>query len=286
MCRELQKTFQNVKVITGLNYGPSHARNLGLDNARGKYIMFCDSDDFVSKEWTKLLYEESVSHVDRVLVVSKFSTVHENEIQNVGENVEENEIKILGKEALTELYLNNYLGSPCNKIYQKSVLDKYSIRFDEKINLFEDLIFNLQYFCYMDKIIILSKSLYFYIQYAQDSLSKTYKENYMDCICAAYNTMVKTMRKMEIEMDIVVQIHFYHLFLNCLNNTKMLFGNINDVCRVNDKILQKKEFHECVEAYYQTSRKNICYFVLKTKKYKLVDRYLRLATYLKGKKND
>lgn len=46
----MAESDNRVKVITQVNSGPAKARNTGLDIARGKYISFVDSDDFVDKE--------------------------------------------------------------------------------------------------------------------------------------------------------------------------------------------------------------------------------------------
>lgn len=44
-----------IKVISQKNSGVSVARNKGISMAKGKYIMFCDSDDFVEENWCKEL---------------------------------------------------------------------------------------------------------------------------------------------------------------------------------------------------------------------------------------
>ena len=47
LCTELAKQYENIKVIKQENQGLSAARNTGMDVARGKYMMFVDSDDYI-----------------------------------------------------------------------------------------------------------------------------------------------------------------------------------------------------------------------------------------------
>ena len=51
MCRGYERQDSRIRVIDKPNGGVSSARNAGLDVARGEYIMFCDSDDWVSPLW-------------------------------------------------------------------------------------------------------------------------------------------------------------------------------------------------------------------------------------------
>ena len=49
LCQTLSQEFDNVRALRNdRNRGVSHTRNRGLEVATGDYIMFCDSDDWVS----------------------------------------------------------------------------------------------------------------------------------------------------------------------------------------------------------------------------------------------
>lgn len=49
ICRKYRDS--RIRVISKQNEGVSATRNLGIELAKGEYIMFCDADDFVEKEW-------------------------------------------------------------------------------------------------------------------------------------------------------------------------------------------------------------------------------------------
>ena len=79
ICDEYARKDNRVKVFHKENGGVSSARNVGLDNARGEWITFCDSDDHVSKEWLSNMLDNDTG-CD--LVVQGFSTPMEYEPLN------------------------------------------------------------------------------------------------------------------------------------------------------------------------------------------------------------
>ena len=55
IAKEVNSIDERVKIISQENQGLSEARNTGIRNAKGEYICFVDSDDFVHKDYVKLL---------------------------------------------------------------------------------------------------------------------------------------------------------------------------------------------------------------------------------------
>lgn len=65
LCDELSQKYDVVKTIHKPNGGVSSARNIGIENAVGEYITFCDSDDYVTSDFEKLFdYIKSNQNVD------------------------------------------------------------------------------------------------------------------------------------------------------------------------------------------------------------------------------
>ena len=59
ICRSYAGRDSRIRVFSKDNGGVSSARNFGLENARGKYVAFCDSDDMPGKDWLMSLYSAS-----------------------------------------------------------------------------------------------------------------------------------------------------------------------------------------------------------------------------------
>ena len=62
ICKKYMQEQQNIRYIRQENAGPSAARNNGTQNAKGEYITFVDSDDYVGKHYLSKLYSMSVPY--------------------------------------------------------------------------------------------------------------------------------------------------------------------------------------------------------------------------------
>lgn len=64
VCQSYAAMDSRIIIIQSKHLGVGAVRNLGLDNAKGKYIMFCDSDDYVEPEWIEELHKAAANHPD------------------------------------------------------------------------------------------------------------------------------------------------------------------------------------------------------------------------------
>lgn len=82
ICDEYSKKDSRIKVIHKENGGLSDARNVALDIAKGEYIGFVDSDDYVEKDMFETLYKLAEEHNTEISSISFYKTL-ENEIIDV-----------------------------------------------------------------------------------------------------------------------------------------------------------------------------------------------------------
>lgn len=144
------KIDNRVKVFHKQNGGVSSARNLGLDNVNGKWVTFCDSDDYVSPEWLDYYVRNCRNDIE--LVVQNYN--------NLGSHIND----FVGSTAdfIERFYDKNIIGYVWNKLYLYSIIDKYNIQFCESFSFLEDEVFNYKYLQYIENIIFTKESGYYY----------------------------------------------------------------------------------------------------------------------------
>lgn len=174
LCDQFASSDNRVRVLHKSNGGVSSARNMGLDYAKGEYVMFCDSDDRVEPEWCEQLYLAEVKNPGRLPICNYYRSTSDHEIINRKEQCEKVEERVVKADFFS---LNHYelLGIPWNKIFIRSILEENHIRFRLDLPLGEDLIFNLDYLHYLTGgFIFMNKPLYHYAVGNTNSLSSKY----------------------------------------------------------------------------------------------------------------
>ncbi len=148
-----------VIVLEQLRKGVSAARNRGIQNARGSYITFVDSDDAIDQNMYRTLVElleedqTDISHCGYRRYATDGTVT---DIQGTGEHLVETKW-----EAINHLLRGEkYTGSLCNKIYKSSLFAK--LKMDESIGHNEDVLLNFQLFNAADKASFLDKPFYWY----------------------------------------------------------------------------------------------------------------------------
>lgn len=159
ICDEYRERDGRVVIFHTENRGLSAARNLGIDKARGEWIMFVDSDDWVEPDYCRLPYEAAVEH-DADLVI--FSII----LEGSTEESQKQDNNISGVLSAREAVVN---GRPAawNKFYHRSLFNM--VRYPEG-RLFEDIATTHRIIYQAKKIIFLNERLYHY-RIRKDSLS-------------------------------------------------------------------------------------------------------------------
>jgi len=116
--------------------GVSNARNLGINDSHGKYIVFIDDDDYVSNVFLERLFEKIESTADANIAQSNFKTNKYGEICN--DYISHAYEKLINKR-YSIFRFRKFLSSVCGKIYTKEVIGE--ARFKENLKISEDSVF-------------------------------------------------------------------------------------------------------------------------------------------------
>lgn len=124
-----EKDSRIINIINKHNRGPSFSRNAGLNIARGKYIGLVDSDDYIELNFYETMYNhfENNSGIDIVCCGTNIVGDAFLDIRDVEE--EYHRIKYDGKVNLTDEIRRSINVDNCNKLYKKSIIDNFDLRF-------------------------------------------------------------------------------------------------------------------------------------------------------------
>lgn len=190
LCDSLGKTHEQIKVIHQENHGLSIARNNGLRQSEGEYIIFLDSDDYWNSN--KLL-EVASSHLSKHSVnLSIFG--YERTTKRIKKNIK---LKITdayvtstqSKTKMNYLLKKKLLGSSaCNKIIKKSYILKKSLYFEES-RLSEDIEWTYKLIENVENILVIPKRIYVYVD-NPDSITSNFSQTHYQHLKLIVNRLI------------------------------------------------------------------------------------------------
>lgn len=188
ICNRYVESEKKIKLISIVNSGVSIARNVGIDNASGQYIMFLDADDFIEKNTLFIADKKLDGNQDFVLfnysILNNKSKFNDRNITEVGTYVVKDKVDELLDFAFRQRYWkkDRWYGNfrtVWGKCFDSSVLKKNSIRFVENLKFGEDTVFVLSYLIKCKVVRICPEYLYVYRQNQQSAMhSRVWKGTY------------------------------------------------------------------------------------------------------------
>lgn len=111
--------------------------------AVGEYILFCDSDDYVSPFWCEIMLNCAEKY-PKSLVICDILKITDSKQRSFSEKFFK-----CSEYSYFEIYKKGLSAYACNKIYRRDIITANSLRFDEKVYFGEDVAFNLSYFAFV-----------------------------------------------------------------------------------------------------------------------------------------
>ena len=203
LAEKLAKTDPRVRILNQKNEGVSNARNFGLREARGEYIRFVDSDDYVMPDSVEILVrvmeETDADFViagfhhqyfgRRILKVPTLQQEEQSLIILEKEYPVNTANKLVSQDFLYQLYQTGFLNMPWNKLFKKNLIQE---TFRRELNLGEDLLFNLAYLKNVENFAVVQASVCEYIQDDRGTtLSTKRRENKLKLTIEFYQEVKK-----------------------------------------------------------------------------------------------
>lgn len=246
--------IENVILIDQKNLGVSYTRNIGIKNARGKYICFLDSDDY---------YEENI--------LDFFDSIYDKDYDLIrfGYYISTKSKKIIGNHFKENTVINNYkknsenykilyttslLNTSVNQLIKRKILINNNIYFNKIYKYGEDLEFNIRLMHHVDNVFFSKKILYNYFRNEDSTTNKETVENVEKCIDDAINIHVNRFRMCQLDCPKHLNECYYNVSLELttvlrrllfLKNIKLrdIKKKINDI-KKNENIIYFNQFNK------------------------------------------
>lgn len=241
ICDEWAKKDSRIKVIHKPNGGLSDARNFGIEASTGNYLMFIDSDDYVSTSICEKLYNLIIERDADFSMCSVIRFYGDN--IDIPKNKEYCITEVSGKDVLEQL---NYTQIPllviaCAKLYKKELFK--NLRF-VKGKLHEDMFFEHRLLGVTNKFVYCNEPLYFYLTRPQSIMANLKEKNYMhiyDSFVDRFNYLneVKNYDPNKNKLMFLANIRYLYtitpikykdLKKKLLNEYKALYKHVNNKC--------------------------------------------------------
>ena len=178
ICDRYAEKNSKVKVVHQKNGGLAAARNTGLDHAQGEYVAFVDSDDYLDGHCIDEILSWISSGGADICFMRAMKVFPDGKQQLLDDEM--NAAMLKGSKESAIKYLSErskYPGSPCTKIFKRSLIEKNNLRFPDDRRVSEDLGFVLQCILRAESYDALPIDYYYYRQAREGSItnSVTYK---------------------------------------------------------------------------------------------------------------
>lgn len=216
ICDEYALKDKRIEVIHQVNSGLSGARNAGLKKAKGKYVFFLDSDDYLQEYYFKNFFCEEAD-----LVIGAFEAFYLNGIPSYSLDICSKRYSSI-KEYLSDFYLFYPVtfNTAWGKLYRREILEQYNICFREDLFMVEDILFNIEYYKHCNSVVYVADAKLMYRQ-GDGTLSKKQNDKLFFWYEESYKQLKVLLEQVNV-FDGKNQVLYYRSLFG--NTVECLFG--------------------------------------------------------------
>lgn len=216
----LKAEDNRIKYFYQENRGPSAARNKGICEACGEFILFIDSDDVIKNNYISRLVYRMREGFDLVCCGYEEISLYGVSVQN--DFCAKSNISC--KEELLLSICRGVGGVLWSKIFRADIIKKNNMKLKESIFMCEDLIFNVQYCKYVNNFYVIEESLYQYNRLNSESISARLSVKYLENILVVNSLLKQELENSSIKKSIIEDLCFRRL-------SSQIVGMIENECK-------------------------------------------------------
>lgn len=214
-----------VKYCYQKNTGVSGARNFGLANISGQYIIFVDADDYLDETYIqKLMLAERESRAD--IIISNAIDVYDDNTTKMADLATEN-LRLTRDEAVDHFLKGDLFTPVCwGRLYRKKCIE--SIKFDTSMRIAEDGKFFLDAINNCDSVYVIAERLYFYYIRPGSAVHEGFNSKYYDELKFCED-LVETY-KAKYNLNVAAQMKLYRFTMRLLEMKDLPLSEYRFLC--------------------------------------------------------
>lgn len=244
ICDEYARKDAKIKVIHTVNEGVSAARNCGIEASVGTYIMFCDSDDYVSPDWCEVLLRHAEENPYSGIVSNIFNVLADGTVRcKVSVSADSICARNISYYEMFKLQLS---GNTFNKIYRAEAIKRSGVRFDPAIRIGEDAKFNAEYYKHCDSFVFVEKPLYYYLDNAASALHRYYP-NWLELHLMPFYIRVPLIGEEKLSEYCDTWLSEFIRYLDVVFDERNSDMSLLQKLRYNQQMVCSEEFQYCLQ---------------------------------------
>jgi glycosyltransferase involved in cell wall biosynthesis len=273
IAEEFAAEDSRITVLYKENGGLSDARNFGMMHAKGKYLYFLDSDDFIYSDMLENVVANAEEHNADIVIFGYKAEYLNSSGYLISETTVSVPFGVYDKYNFNSIEASKeflgLIGYAWNKLYRHSYIKENNFSFKKGLSLVEDIVFNAPVLSESNKIVILDHCYYRYMQRPRVTLGNDYYKNQFDLKTLACESRRSLLLNWGYNPEYVDKI-ISNLYFSALKSS------LKTIC-ISKKLGYEKKYKEVVEIIntvtHQQTLENVDTTNLKDKMILFLSRY-------------